>query len=133
MLHYADNSDDAHYGVHWRLRKSDDDNVGILVCPKPSRNEVRAQRYDGNKPVALSQPSIRNLDMKSGIVRLGHPDSEGWGVLTIVSGDGSRSRLTQSVPPRPPSTKAVRSQAPRRAACRPLISSTAGRCEACER
>ena len=55
-------------------RKSDDGDVGMLVCPKRSRNEIRAQWYDGNETVAPSQRSIRNLKMKSGIVHLGHPD-----------------------------------------------------------
>ena len=34
MLHCADNSDDVHDGVRLRQRRSDDGNVGILVCPK---------------------------------------------------------------------------------------------------
>ena len=32
--HCADNSDDVHDGVRLKQRRSDDGNVGILVCPK---------------------------------------------------------------------------------------------------
>ena len=59
MLSCADNSDDVHGGVRWRLGKNDDGNVSILVCPKRSQNENRAPRYDDSEAVVLSLPQSR--------------------------------------------------------------------------
>ena len=53
------------------------------ACGKKS--EIRVQKHDGNEVVAPSQLNIRNLDTRSGIAHLGHPDIQ-EAVLTMGPG-----------------------------------------------